>query len=304
MLVSVIIPCFNVENYIVGCVNSVLKQEHKELEIICVDNNSSDGTLSVLHKINKEYPSIKVLRENNPGACYARNKGLDASNSEYIQFLDADDILMPQKISSQVNIAEKGLCEIVIGDYSRVKLNGERVEIIPVKNDSWLGLLSTRLGITSSCLWKKEAVVKAGGWNTQYQSSQEYELMFRLMQHKSHITFDDVNNTLVQDRKAGNISSLNLSRSWFQYCNLRAEILNYVIKNNINPTKHGEYYQVLFDAIRTLAKYDLKRAVSLFKKNIPSCFSPAHSAATSPSYILLYNLLGFHNSERVKNFFN
>ena len=96
-LVSVIIPAYNAEKYILECLDSVFNQEYEPLEVIVVDDGSTDATISLIK--NK---GIIVLEQDSKGGCAARNKGFTNSNGDFIQFLDADDILAPNKISSQI----------------------------------------------------------------------------------------------------------------------------------------------------------------------------------------------------------
>ncbi|MBI4930126.1 MAG: glycosyltransferase family 2 protein [Bacteroidetes bacterium] len=305
--VSVVIPCYNVERYLEECINSVLNQKYNQIEIICVDNNSTDNTNKILQQIQKSVPLLIITNETRQGACFARNTGMEMATGEYLQFLDADDLLFPEKISTQVlilNTLSDKLPAVIVGESYREDVLKKRKVILSEKNDIWLGLLSTRLGNTCSNLWKKKDLQNVGGWNNYYSSSQEYELLFRLMKNNAKIAFDNNNNTLVRDRESGSISSSNLSGTWKQYCSLRAEIINYIIQNNINLSMHKKYFQVLFDSIRTLAKYDLQSAYYLFQKHIPSDFIPKKSSVTSNSYLFLYDIFGFQNSERIKAMFS
>lgn len=92
-LLSVIIPAYNLENYIEECVNSVRNQTYKNLEIIIVDDGSSDGTFDICQRLAKEDERIVVVSQKNAGVTMARNKGLSLANGEYVAFVDGDDYL-------------------------------------------------------------------------------------------------------------------------------------------------------------------------------------------------------------------
>lgn len=96
-LISVIIPCYNVENYVTACVHSVLDNlsTYPELELICVNDGSTDGTLEELKTLAKEHSEITVITQKNAGLSQARNTGLKHSNGAYISFVDADDMIAP-----------------------------------------------------------------------------------------------------------------------------------------------------------------------------------------------------------------
>ncbi len=100
-LVSIIIPVYNAEKYIRESVQSALNQTWLNKEIIIVDDGSTDGSLAIANKYNEEI--IKVFSQENKGASAARNHGLKEAKGEYIQFLDADDLLGANKIESQMN---------------------------------------------------------------------------------------------------------------------------------------------------------------------------------------------------------
>lgn len=90
-LISVIIPVYNVEKYIDRCVESVINQTYKNLEIILVDDGSSDMSLHLCNKWEKEDKRVKVLSKENGGASTARNAGIDSARGNYIMFVDSDD---------------------------------------------------------------------------------------------------------------------------------------------------------------------------------------------------------------------
>ena len=103
MLVSVVIPCYNVEKYVEQCLQSLLNQTHKDLQIICVNNNSTDNTLSVLTRFASEQRLIITLvEESQKGAPYARNRGLQEVKGDYVQFLDADDLLAQDCLENRI----------------------------------------------------------------------------------------------------------------------------------------------------------------------------------------------------------
>src|ERR1700761_7775050 len=104
-LVSVIIPVFNSERYLAETVSSVLNQTYKNIELILVDDGSEDGSLALAHTFESEH--VKIFHQPNNGASSARNKGLAQAKGEYIQYLDADDLLSANKIEQQVIVLQK-----------------------------------------------------------------------------------------------------------------------------------------------------------------------------------------------------
>lgn len=95
---SVIIPCYNAERYIVATIDSVLAQKHPDLEIIVVDDGSSDDSVAL---VRDRFPSVLVVEQANQGVAAARNHGIALARGDYIAFVDADDIWLPGKLQAQ-----------------------------------------------------------------------------------------------------------------------------------------------------------------------------------------------------------
>src|SRR5690554_4386435 len=83
-LVSIVIPCYNSENYVSECLESVLSQDYANIEVVVVDDGSTDSSLEILSR----YPGIRVLSQANAGACVARNRGFGISRGKYVKFLE------------------------------------------------------------------------------------------------------------------------------------------------------------------------------------------------------------------------
>lgn len=101
--ISIIIPCFNAETYLVDAINSILNQTYKNLEIICIDDGSTDNTFEVLKSFLQVDERIKVYKnEKNIKLIQTLNKGIDIASGEYIARMDADDIAYPEKFEKQI----------------------------------------------------------------------------------------------------------------------------------------------------------------------------------------------------------
>lgn len=178
-LVSILIPAFNAERYVSPCVESVLSQEYGKLEVIVVDDGSSDGTLEALSR----YKNIKVITQSNQGACAARNQALGAARGTYIKFLDADDFLHPGAIRSQVDAIQRlNSISIVYGDYSILREGAVKtVSNVVIQQDSeQLAQLVMANLMTSTPLHRKNLLDKVGGFDVRFKSGQEWNLHVRL----------------------------------------------------------------------------------------------------------------------------
>ena len=112
--ISVIIPAYNVEDYIGDCVNSIMNQTFKDLEIICINDGSEDNTLNILRQFESKDDRIIVIDQENNGVGTARNAGLDAATGEYIYFIDSDDFLDSNALSELYDIAKENEADLII----------------------------------------------------------------------------------------------------------------------------------------------------------------------------------------------
>ena len=131
-LVSIVMPVFNAEAYLEESLHSVTGQTYKNLEIICVNDGSTDGSRDLLQKIGQKDSRIRILNQDNKGAGEARNHGMDEATGEYIYFFDADDLLRKKAIQTMVEAAGKHDADIVLfGYYKFTDSKKMRVDFSP-----------------------------------------------------------------------------------------------------------------------------------------------------------------------------
>jgi glycosyltransferase involved in cell wall biosynthesis len=303
MSVSAIIPCYNVEQYIAACLRSVLDQDVVLNEIICVDDGSSDGTVAVIRALQTEHPGrITLIEGPHRGASAARNAGLAVATGEYIQFLDADDVLLPGKLSGQLAlVAAHQHRDLVVGDYTVVHANGHREHIKSLAHGPWMGLIKTRIGSTCSNLWKRRTVLAAGAWNEGLASSQDHELIFRMLIGGCSVAYDHRALTVVDKARPGRISAVDATGNWNRYIELRV-----AVRDHLKDVDAGRFDaeikaadQYLFMAMHLLAHIDLTLAVSLYHRHMPKGFVPEVSKAITTRYVIAHRLLGFERAVRL-----
>lgn len=118
--VSILIPIYNVENYLKECLNSTINQTYKNLEIICINDGSTDGSLKLIQEYSIKDNRIKIINKENEGLSSARNTGITNSRGEYIFHLDGDDYIDEDTINKLIINAEKNSSDVVIGDIKLV----------------------------------------------------------------------------------------------------------------------------------------------------------------------------------------
>ena len=122
-IVSVILPIYNVEKYLGKCIDSILNQTLEDIEIICVDDGSTDDSIEIIKKYIQIDPRIILVTQEHGGAGKARNKGLDIAKGEYLAFLDSDDFFEKNMLEDSVKICKTENCDFV---FFKVKTYDEK----------------------------------------------------------------------------------------------------------------------------------------------------------------------------------
>ena len=118
--VSVVIPVYNVEKYLVQCLDSVVAQDYKDIEVILVDDGSTDSSGLICDEYAKKYQFIDVIHKKNGGLGYARNTGIERAKGDYITFIDSDDIVGKQMITNLINQIDRNGADTVVGGFRRI----------------------------------------------------------------------------------------------------------------------------------------------------------------------------------------
>lgn len=126
--VSIIIPVYNLENYLEECLNSIINQTYKNLEIILLDDESDDQSLKICKSFEVKDKRIKVSSHSNKGVSYTRNRGIELASGDYLMFVDGDDYLEPFWVEHYVQAAEKSNADIVIGGLTFWLQTGELIQ--------------------------------------------------------------------------------------------------------------------------------------------------------------------------------
>ena len=130
--VSVIVPVYNIEKHLRQCLDSILAQTLEEIEVICVDDGSSDTSLDILREYEKADPRVQVVTQANAGAGAARNRGLDLASGDYLSFLDSDDFFEPEMLKKAYEKAVETKAQITV--FRSDQYYEDTEEFVPV---SW-----------------------------------------------------------------------------------------------------------------------------------------------------------------------
>jgi len=211
-LVTVIVPAYNASDYISETIESIVNQTYANLEIIVVDDGSTDNTKEIVNSFGSQ---VKYIYQKNSGSCASpRNTGLKHAHGEYVTFFDADDVMMPEKIASQVSDLEGNSDAVIsISNYwnftetkrfddhfstcslLRQKLNHSDNGTFQLSSEECRGiLLEENFGIASSPLFRTENVKRLGGFEESLKACEDFHLIYRVAMRgpcilNSHIGF-------------------------------------------------------------------------------------------------------------------
>lgn len=181
--VSVIIPAFNEEKYIKKAIFSILGQRFRGIEIIVIDDCSSDNTSDVVQFINSN--QLKLIRnDKNLGVVASMNKAIAVSSGEFIARMDADDMSLPERLAKQVALMERNLNCVAVGcghyllDYQRKEFR----RIVPVTDDKTIRkeMLSHNPINTGTALYRKSALEKVGGFDESDTRGEGFSILLKL----------------------------------------------------------------------------------------------------------------------------
>jgi glycosyltransferase involved in cell wall biosynthesis len=180
--VSIIIPTYNSATYLKQAIDSVLAQTHRDFEILVIDDGSTDDTADLM---NGYGAAVRYLRQPNHGVATARNRGIEESRGEYVAFLDADDVWLPDKLERQIEALEqypgRGACytdffvvapDLTVQTRISHAQQGHTFEALLLKGNV--------VGTPSSVICRREDVRQVGGFDPSFSYGADWEMWIRL----------------------------------------------------------------------------------------------------------------------------
>lgn len=213
-MVSVIIPLYNREKYIEESVKSILNQTYKELEVIVVDDCSTDSSVEVVRKLQEKDKRVRlVCCGKNGGACRARNIGIDCAKGEYIAFQDSDDYWHPDKLEKSLDALNREGADLVFCALSREEVKNGKVfkEVIPVfnlneENHKFERLLYHNYASTQTIV-AKVTVFEEIRFDEKFPRFQDWELMLQVLKNQYKVFY--ISEVMVDSFVLGDSISYN-----------------------------------------------------------------------------------------------
>ncbi|WP_424099173.1 glycosyltransferase [Moorena producens] len=303
-LVSIVIPCYNASLFLPQTLNSIFSQTFQNFEIIAVDDGSTDSTLEILESYSKR---IRYVSGPNQGASVARNSGTNLATGDFIQYLDADDLLLPRALEHKVAALEESKADVAYSDWQKLeeRLNRSFVlgEIISrrlqdVHPDPEISLFTDFWSPPAALLYRRSIVDKIGAWNETLPIIQDAR--FFLDAALVGGTFVHVPETLAHYRvhRTSSLSKRNkvafaidcytntcqIEEIWQKCGDLTAEQKKALLKN------YGQSARFLFEHDRPKFYEVLTRIRNIEPNYLP--LGPSHLRWLS-------SLIGYENSEAI-----
>ncbi|TAF14766.1 MAG: glycosyltransferase, partial [Nostocales cyanobacterium] len=304
---------YNSEQWLAQAIESALNQTYQNKEVIVVDDGSSDNSLDIIKSFGDQIGWETGL---NRGGNPTRNRLLQLSSGDWLQYLDADDYLLPDKLEKQIQFLNSHpqadvICSPIILEYyeqDRIFRNtsgkSPKNFDVDVNFDPWLFLAQWRLPQTAGSLWNKKSLVEIGGWKEDLLSCQEYELYLRALMagHKFEYYGEALSvyrqwsdKTVCKKNPAGTYKNrLKILDTLELYLTSSGQLTDFR-KNAINQSR--------FDCARIIWLFDHQWALDIIQQigKSHSQFVPS-SHKVPYFYRLIYKSLGFNAAEIAAKF--
>ncbi|MCI5610578.1 MAG: glycosyltransferase [Roseburia sp.] len=278
MMISVIVPIYNVERYLQQCIDSILNQTYRDLEIILVDDGSSDNCGMICDNYKKNDSRIRVIHKLNGGLSDARNTGLATASGEYVCFIDSDDYINPHMF--EIMISKGNEADIII--CNKKDLYKERINAFTIIDSTEIEIMKGIDAFKHFLLEDKEGYVVA--WNKLYRRNIFIENNIRYPVGKIHedcfttyktflaankVVYIDMPLYVYRHREGSIMSNKNIEKD-MSIIDAYDQVLQMVKAKYIDLEEMAEYRYIisnLFCASRVMGKENQKYLV-LFKENI------------------------------------
>ncbi len=301
--VSVIIPCYNADSFVGETIVSVLEQTWPQVELVVVDDGSSDNSWQVIQSFGER---VKAVRQTNGGGCRARNVGAKAARGDYLMFLDADDTLAPDTLEHLVHAIGDG-GDIAACPWRRLENKGDgwvkapsSLTENPPRGDFLLGWLSGWYIPPCAILWRREAYEATGGWDENLTANQDGDLVLRALLAGNRIVRTTAGEAFYRDHgtvrlsTSKNIGSVKALRS-------RMLVLEKVTARLSERGALATYAVTIGQTYHNLARNNFANSSDLAREcvRLSETYAGSQSVIGSFLHCTLCRLLGVERKERL-----
>lgn len=305
--VSIIISAYNAEKYLVQTIEAVLAQTYSSLEIIVVNDGSTDKTLSVLENYSDK---IKIITQVNKGQDAALNNGYKNSSGDYIKFMDSDDLINPEMIECQVNALEGSDQHIAYGEWARF-YNADYINADFTKLDNWGNmnpvdfLTSQSLGPMLQCgimLIPRKIIEKSGLWDERLILFNDTEFFTRALLHSKGIKFSEGAKLYY---RSGLLTSVSVQKTEKHY--ISTLLATDLVSQHLLSKENSKRVRELIGNIYKNQYCDMypryPDLLKLYRIKVLSYPEATYEISGGKHFLLLKSLFGWKIAKRIKNLF-
>lgn len=301
-LVSIGIPCFNAGPWLRGAIESALAQTHPSIEVIVVDDGSTDDSRAVAASFGDR---VQLLSNSGHGACAARNAAFQEARGSWVQFLDADDYLEPEKIAQQLAETRQGEEADII--YSPVWI--EKVSPPPEPRypsqtapgtDIFSQWIAWKIPQTGGCLWRRTALQTLHGWREDQPCCQEHELYLRALMAGQRFVFAPTPHAVYRIWSEDTLCRRDPCRVHQERTRLIDRLQAWLVSRERWTKTHQRVAgRACFEMARMIAKYDLDAALAYHRERRQRGLLHLEGPAAPLAYRLTHQLFGFAAAEKL-----
>lgn len=278
MLISVIVPVYNVEKYVLKCLQSIQNQTYHNFEVLVVDDGSNDGSGEVCEKFAESDKRFKVIHQSNGGLSAARNMGLDAAHGKFLMFVDSDDYIHPQMLEILYRCCEENKAEVAVCKY----LTFGEGEDVSFSSISWGDCNTVVVSGIESCqrIYTETTCETVISWNKLYQREAFEKMRFpvgkihedefvtyKILYDMDKVVYTDAVLYFYLQRQNSIMSQTNYGSNHMVMLEMaRESILFYLSRNNrrLAELAVGRAYgicQMLYEKYGLVKRKDLQKVV-------------------------------------------
>lgn len=305
-LVSILIPCFNAEHTIGETLESVLSQSWQHIEIIVVDDGSADGSAAVVERFASR--GVRLQRQSNKGQTAALNACLRSAQGDFVQYLDADDLLSPEKIELQMRRLVEAQGFVASAEWGRFRNHWSEASFIPeeVWRDlsplDWLaGSRAQGLGMMFPALWliPRAVIEHVGPWREDLSLNNDAEYFTRMVLASSGVLFCPGARCYYRSGQGGNLSGRKTRAAWLSQFKVLDECERRVLaREDSERMRRGfalswqHFAHAVYPYDRALAEQVLARGAKLHEVQI--------GPDGGPTFRLVSHVLGWRLARRLQ----
>jgi glycosyltransferase involved in cell wall biosynthesis len=306
-LVSILIPCYNCEQWLAKTLESALAQTWQHKEIIIVDDGSTDNSLSVAQRF--ESPTVKVIHQKNQGQSAAENRALQEAQGDFIQYLDADDLLSPDKIERQIKLIGDSNSEFVAaGEWSRFYKSPQEALFIPqpLWNNfapiDWLICAWENHNMMHGAAWliPRNISEKAGLWDERLSLINDFDYFSRILLASQGVRFCWGAKTYYRSGNSGSLSGSKSRSAWESaFLSLDKGTSNLLATENSPRTRH--VCATVFQRFIYEVYPDVSDLAQKAEAKVQQFGGSSLQAAGGPMFQSLSRILGWKSAKRIQN---